>query len=103
MSSGECSYEPPISECKFPESAVWHPTLQLAKGVRGFAYQGGKYIFIPLIVAEREGSGDVGRFLDRLSVRCVIQTVTSHRLIGMLLRRGWHRFWIGADDFWAKR
>lgn len=95
------SYEPPISAHPFPTKA-WHATTQLASGVRGFTFKQGELIFIPLILAEREGSGDVGRFLDRLSARCVIIDVTSKRLEGMLLRRGFKKLKIGHQDFWCR-
>lgn len=67
----------------------WQPTVQLAPGVRGFAEYRGDEIYIPLIVAEVKGNGDVGRFLDGLTPRCVIIEVTSPRLEEMLKRRGW--------------
>ena len=92
------SYEPPISTHPFPERA-WHQTTQLAPGVRGFTFEKEGLIFIPLIVAEREGSGDVGRFLDRLSARCVIIDVTSPRLEGILTRRGYRNV---IDDWWVR-
>lgn len=80
-------YEPPC----VPEGTrmiLGHEPL-LAPGVRGCAYERGGRIEIPIMLAEREGSGDVGRFLDSLSPRCVIHCVISNRLVGMLLRRGW--------------
>ena len=61
----------------------------LADGVLGTAFVEDGLILIPLIVAEREGSGCVGRFLDRLSARCRVICCTSPRLAGMLERRGW--------------
>lgn len=61
----------------------------LAPGVQGFAFGTRKYIYIPLLMAVKEGSGDVGRFLDSLSPRCRIVDVKSDRLKGMLVRRGW--------------
>lgn len=59
-------------------------------GVRGAAFDLPTGIYIPLIRAEREGSGDVGRFLDALprDRRVVFPGVISQRLRGMLERRG---------------
>ena len=61
----------------------------LAPGVIGYAIEYEGEIWIPVIAAVREGSGDVGRFIDSLSPRCVIPHVFSSRLMGMLARRGW--------------
>lgn len=83
-------------------SKAWHQTTKLAPGVRGFTFKKNNVIFIPLIVAEKEGSGDVGRFLDRLSPRCVIMDVTSGRLEGMLIRRGWTQLKVGRNDYWCR-
>lgn len=71
--------------------------MRLAPGVLGFAYRRGKEIVIPLIVAECEGAGDVGRFLDGISKNCVIECVLSLRLEGMLVRRNWKRKQVGSD------
>ena len=63
----------------------------LAPGVRGYALRAHGAVYIPLIVAECEGRGDVGRFLDRLPAHTTfrIPAVVSGRLRGMLERRGW--------------
>ena len=84
-------YEPPISrDASALDFDFWScGDRQLAPGVKGFAFEQDGHIIIPLIVAEREGSGDVGRFLDRLSQRCRIVCCTSRRLEAMLRRRGW--------------
>jgi hypothetical protein len=95
------SYEPPISEGKMP-LAAWQPTTQLAPGVRGFSFHKRDRIIILLIVSENEGSGDVGRFLDQLSPRCVIMCVTSDRLRGMLERRDFTSVEFDGIDYWAK-
>lgn len=86
-------YEPPISRDEDARRCNYWACAerQLAQGVKGFAFEEDGLILIPLIVAEREGSGDVGRFLDRLSPRCRIVTCTSARLAGMLARRGWKK------------
>lgn len=80
-------WEPPTcalgSPCK-PGEEDW-----LWPGVRGYAVEAKGKIYIPLIIAEPAGEGNVGRFLDSLSYRCVIPNVTSKRLEGMLERRGW--------------
>jgi hypothetical protein len=95
-------YEPPISTHPFPLRAT-DETTQLAPGVRGYTFKRGDFIFIPLIMAESEGSGDVGRFLDRLPSHCLIMDVTSERLEGMLKRRGWSEMKAFGDDFWIRR
>lgn len=76
----------PLSE----SGAELDPTKldELAPGVRGYAIEADGLIWIPAIHAEREGAGDVGRFLDSLPSHCVIPTVISPRLRGMLERRG---------------
>lgn len=84
-------YEPPISPFEKATSArsFWECGKQpLYKGVHGFAYEHNGLVYIPLIVAEKEGAGQVGEFLDRLSRRCCIIGVTSPRLEMMLRRRG---------------
>ena len=96
------SYQPPISEGHLPFRS-WHPTTQLAPGVRGYSYRRGKEIVIPLIVAEIEASGDVGRFLDSLAYCCVITTVTSSRLRGMLMRRGFTMQEVKGIDEWRRK
>ena len=93
--------EPPISPGPMPCHA-WPPRTQIAPGVRGFTYRQGEDIVIPFIVAEKEGAGDVGRFLDSLSPRCVIVSVTSSRLRGMLVRRGFRKHIVGDNDEWRR-
>ena len=103
MNPTAASYEPPTSHENCPWN-FWEPTIELAPGVQGFAFRSkdGNLIVIPMIVAEHEGNGDVGRFLDRLSARCVIMAVTSKRLEGMLERRGYTMVEIDNCDFWAR-
>jgi hypothetical protein len=93
--------EPPASHADCPEN-FWDATIQLAPGVQGFAFHKNNLIIIPMILAEHEGNGDVGRMLDRLSARCVIMAVTSKRLEGMLERRGYTMVEIDNCDFWAR-
>lgn len=77
-------YEPPT----IPNGSTCDP-YELAPGVIGYAIEHEGRVYIPLITAQREGSGDVGRFLDSLSPRCCVPNVTSERLRGMLERRRW--------------
>ena len=95
------NYEPPLSV----EGSPCLPGQEelLAPGVRGYALvsETGK-INIPMIIAEIEGSGDVGRFLDSLSSRCVIPNVISLRLMLMLFRRGFAPRFDGEIDFWER-
>jgi len=62
-----------------------------APGVRGYAIEqpDGK-IYIPLVIADREGSGDVGRWLDTLPKDrdIIFPNIVNQRLGDMLLRRG---------------
>lgn len=89
------TYEPPLSLSGTPFNLAREQPI--APGVLGYAIEEKGRIFIPLIIAEHEGDGAVGRFLDSLSSRCVIPTVTSGRLAGMLKRRGWKR-WVEFDE-----
>ena len=82
----------------------------LAPGVRGVALQHEGATWIPLLRAERQGAGDVGRYLDSLAAtpgRWRVPSVISARLLGMLKRRGWTRSWArveGSDevvDVWS--
>lgn len=72
----------PGMPCKYPEPFI-------APGVRGYAMADGPWVNIPMIAADPEGAGNVGRFIDSLSPKCRFCTVTSSRLEGMLIRRGW--------------
>lgn len=94
------NYEPPLSE--MGSSCVPGEEELIAPGVRGYAVESKGKIGIPLIIAEKEGNGDVGRFLDSLSPRCVIPSVTSPRLMGMLARRGWIPAF-EETDIWSKK
>lgn len=62
----------------------------IADGVRGVWFDMPDGIWMPLVVAERPGSGDVGRMLDSLprDRRVVVPGVIKHKLEGMLRRRG---------------
>lgn len=75
----------------------------LAPGVRGYAVETEGRIWIPVIYAEREGAGDVGRFLDSLSPRCIVPTVTSPRLMGMLARRGFVPTFTADCEYWQRK
>ena len=62
---------------------------RLAPGVYGYAIEAEGEIWIPFLRSAREGSGAVGRFLDRLPANVAVPNVISSRLLGMLQRRGW--------------
>jgi hypothetical protein len=66
---------------------------ELAPGVLGYAIEKDGAIYIPIVVAQQEGSGDVRRFLDNLpkDVTYKFPCVISQRLLGMLQRRGFER------------
>lgn len=82
----------------------------IAPGVRGFIHRVDGMTFVPLIEAERPGSGDVGRWLDALRGPTAFVEVGSPRLVGMLLRRGYvaakmtvtfdHGYLEDADVMW---
>jgi hypothetical protein len=59
--------------------------------VRGYTVWSKGALYVPLLIADREGAGDVGRYLDTLPADRTIKvpTVTSPRLRGMLDRRGY--------------
>ena len=88
-------YEPPTIE----ERSILLPGQEpeIAPGVRGYAIEADGWIWIPLVRAEHEGDGSVGRFLDSLTARCIFPTVVSARLRGMLERRGYRE--VGIDDY----
>jgi hypothetical protein len=80
--------------------------VRLAPGVLGYTVDmPDGSLNIPLIQAEHEGSGEVGRWIDALPVnrRIVFPTVISARLQGMLERRGYHpeQEWVEEFGEWA--
>ena len=82
------NYEPPTKK----EGAPLGFDLEvIAPGVRGYAIESEGKIYIPFIMAERPGNGDMGRFVDSLSDRCVFVNVLSSTLMKMLIKRGWKR------------
>jgi hypothetical protein len=91
-------FEPPLSEigspCDFDS--------ELTSKIHGYAVEQDGLIYIPLIASLDEGKGNVGRFLDSLSPRCVIPNVTSGRLRGMLIRRGWTPYHDGQCEIFRR-
>lgn len=63
---------------------------RLAPGVRGYVVWSHGELYVPLVIADAPGSGDVGRYLDSLPRDRVVKfpTVLSAALAGMLERRG---------------
>lgn len=63
---------------------------ELAPGVGGYTLDVDGDLWLPLIYAEDEGSGQVGEYLDTLPFdrRVVVPNILSGRLAGMLRRRG---------------
>jgi len=61
-----------------------------APGVRGYAIEKDGKIYIPLVIADQEGNGDVGRWIDGLPKDrdIIFPTILNQRLGAMLLRRG---------------
>ena len=74
---------------------IFPPLEQLAPGVTGYTREWNDSLYIPYIRADREGNGDVGRYLDSLPTdrRVVVPCVISKRLEGMLKRRGFTPAW----------
>jgi hypothetical protein len=63
---------------------------QLAPGVRGYTVEHEGAVYVPVVIADKPGSGDVGRWLDSLDPKKTwkFPTVLSPVLEGMLKRRG---------------
>ena len=73
----------------------------VAPGVRALVFDTDKGLYIPFIAAERQGEGDVGRYLDALprDRRVVFPSVISRRLMGMLERRGFTETMEYSEEF----
>ena len=93
------NYEPPCTV--EGSSLIPGQEGELFPGVKGYAIEKEGLIYIPLIIADREGSGQVGKFLDSLSPRCRVVSLTSPRLMGMLVRRGWIPTFTKTDE-WSR-
>lgn len=74
---------------------------ELAPGVRGYLLEESDGIWIPIISAASEGSGDVARFLDSLPRDKAIHfpAVLNPRLAGMLARRGFEQREIWVEEY----
>lgn len=86
-------YEPPLAA---DDGRSWPAPLdsvyELAQGVDGYAVDlGSGFIEIRVIMAQQQGDGAVGQFIDSVSPRVVFPLVVSGRLRGMLERRGWRK------------
>ena len=99
MTAGE--WEPPTTESGTPLEEY-----ELFPGVFGYAIEESGRIYIPLVRPAKEGNGDVGKFLNSVSPRCVFPNVISPRLRGMLERRGFIKTFKktedGPVDVWRK-
>lgn len=75
-----------------PEIVLGQEAL-IAPGVRGYMIDEGEALWVPLVVSEHPGTGDVSRFLDALPRDRTVKfpTIISPRLEGMLARRGFLR------------
>jgi len=62
----------------------------IAPGVRGYTMEIDGELYVPLVIADRPGNGDVGRYLDGLPTDHTVKfpNVISDKLRGMLLCRG---------------
>jgi len=85
------------------EGEVFEPGQEplVAPGVRAIVFDAPAGIYVSWISAEREGSGDVGRFIDSLPKdrRVVFPNVISNRLARMLERRGFEASEESAPEF----
>ena len=67
--------------------------VPIAQGVLGILFRDPHdgALIVNYVWAEREGAGDVGRWLDALPAELTVRViaVTSDRLAGMLARRGY--------------
>ena len=72
---------------------------RLADGVLGYSADTDHGLYIPFIMAEVQGDGRVGKYLDSLprDRRVVFPTILSMRLAEMLIRRGFH-----SDIEWSE-
>ena len=74
---------------------------RLAPGVFGYSVESDGALYVPFIMAEKEGSGAVGKFLDELPTDRTVKVpnVESARLKGMLERRGFAPEMEWAEEF----
>lgn len=81
--------------------APLEPLDLLGPGVQGYTVEAYGATYVPLVLAERPGSGDVGRWLDSLSPARSwrFPNVLNARLAGMLKRRGFLRRREWAADY----
>lgn len=79
---------------------------ELAPGVFGYTMEDEHALWIPIIQAERPGSGAVSRYLDSLPLDRTVRVpnVISGRLEGMLERRGFvpRRVWAEEVEQWVQ-
>jgi len=91
-------YEPPLAEIGSELFPGQEP--EIAPGVRGYAVESDGWVFIPIVIGN--GTGAVGKFLDSVSPRCVFPTVISHKLRGMLTRRGFEEIRFGDEEVFVR-
>jgi hypothetical protein len=82
------------------EPRLVDPEEMLAPGVRGYSVETERGLYVPVIIAIDEGSGNVGRYLDSLprDRRVVVPNVMNSLLAAMLERRGFTRAREWADE-----
>ena len=85
-----------------PETFMPGEEPEVAPGVRAMVFDTPNGIYIPVIIADRPGRGDVARYLDSLPAtrRVVFPTVISARLRAMLERRGFELTSEWSPEFW---
>ena len=95
-----------MSERDFNVGDVLTGDESLAPGVHGYTVDTPDGLYVPVIMALEEGSGDVGRYLNALPTnrRVVVPNVMNPRLVGMLIRRGFtvNREWFEEAGEWIE-
>lgn len=84
-----------ISEEERAFACSVHP--EIYPGVHGEVVVRGNVTFVNFIWAKKEGSGQVGKYLDSLTGPVIFEAVLSARLRGMLERRGYRRYGIESS------
>ncbi len=74
---------------------------EIAPGVHGVVIEEDSTLWIPVIWAQNEGNGDVGRFLDTLPRDKTVRfpNVIHGKLAVMLARREFHKTEVWSPEF----
>lgn len=72
------------------------------KGISGYTVRDGESIYVPVLISDEPGKGNVGRYINELIQRekCVkFPNVINPKLVDMLVRRGFKLEWEYAEEF----